>query len=119
MSRYYCSITDKSYTQAQIDKNLSDAYKELYTFEPMGACEGCGGRGTESAHIIAQARCKQLKLTSLIWNPINFFRSDRKCNLVAENISNKEIRNLLNFQEILYVYNLYDQERYSILTSLE
>jgi len=115
MNRYHCSITDKSYSQAQIDKNLSDTYREIYVFEPLGSCEGCGGRGVCSAHIIAQARCKQLKLTSLIWQPMNFFRSCHRCNLVAENISNKEIRNLLNFQEILYVYKLYDQERYSIL----
>lgn len=116
MNRYKCTITGKDYSENQIQANLSASYREVYTFEPMGACEGCGRRGTESAHIIPKARCKELHLTSLIWNPDNFFRSCRTCNGVAENISAPAIKQLMNYEEILKMYKQYDPEGYAILT---
>lgn len=119
MIKYKCTITGKEYSEATIQANLSAAYRDAYTFAPKGPCCGCGHPGTESAHIIPKARCKQLQLTSLIWNPVNFFRSCRFCNVIAENISSKEIRELLNFQEILAVYKQYDNERYQILLQNE
>lgn len=117
MIKYKCTITGKTYSEAVIQKNLSAAYRKVYAFEPSGACEGCGEPGICSAHIIAKSRCKQLHITSLIWNPVNFFRSCYACNTIAENITDSKIKELLNYTEILSVYKSYDRERYNILTS--
>lgn len=108
--RNYCSITDKYYTEATIKANLSRAYKEHYLFEPSGACEGCGEPATCSAHIIAKARLKVLKLTSLIWSPKLFFRSCYRCNMVCENVSSEEITTLFNYDRIKEVLYEYDPE---------
>jgi 5-methylcytosine-specific restriction endonuclease McrA len=110
-----CTITGKSYSQNTIDSNLSKAYKEFYLFEPKGSCEGCGKPATCTAHIVPKARCKHLHLTSLIWNPENWFRSCYKCNMIAENPSSDEIKNLMNYDTILRVTEKYDKERYEIM----
>lgn len=115
MNYYKCTITGKSYSEATIKANLSQAYREHYLFEPSGSCEGCGGRATCTAHIVPKARCKSLHLVSLIWNPVNWFRSCTRCNSVAENVSSNEILDLLNFDRILEVIKRYDPERYSKL----
>jgi hypothetical protein len=112
-NKSYCTITGKYYTEATIKTNLSLAYKEHYLFEPMGSCEGCGGKATCTAHICPKARCKTLKLTSLIWNPVNWFRSCYACNQKAENVSSTEILELKNFERIKAVIEKYDPERAS------
>lgn len=117
MNKYTCTLTNQEYSEATIQTLLSKAYRRYYTFEPQGSCEGCGQQATCTAHIIPKARCKQLHLTSLIWSDFNWFRSCYKCNTAAENISSKEIKELLNYEEILSVYQLYDKERYQILIS--
>lgn len=114
-NRYYCSITDKWYTQNQIDTNLSKAYKEFYLFEPIGLCEGCMGQATCTAHILPKARCKTLHLVSLVWNPKNWFRSCIRCNYQAENVSSDAITKLLNYDRIKEVLIQYDPERASKL----
>lgn len=115
-NQYKCTITGKSYSEATIKANLSKAYKEHYLFEPTGSCEGCGvADGVCSAHIIAKARLKVLKLTSLIWNPKLFFRSCYKCNQICENPSSDEIKNLLNYDRILEVTREFDPETYNKL----
>jgi len=116
MIKYKCTITGKEYSEATIQKNLSDAYRNKYEFERMGSCEGCGDPGVCSAHYIPKARLKQLHLTSLIWSPDMFFRACYSCNRIAENISSKEIKELMNFQEIVNVYKLYDKERFNIIS---
>jgi 5-methylcytosine-specific restriction endonuclease McrA len=119
MNMYKCKITGESYSEAKIQQLLSKTYREWYEFTPQGACEGCGRPGMCTAHIIPKARCKQLQLTSLIWNPENWFRACYTCNMCAENPDTKEIRDLRNFQEILAVYRQYDMERYQLLLSCE
>lgn len=117
MPNYYkCTLTGKSYSESAIKANLSKVYKEHYLFEPSGSCEGCGDAGVCSAHIIAKARLKVLKLTSLIWSPKLFFRSCYKCNMICENPSSDEIKKLLNFDRILEVTRQYDPETYNKLT---
>src|SRR5688572_20863779 len=111
MNRYSCTITGKSYSEATIKANLSQAYREYYLFEPKGVCEGCNGTGVCTAHIIPKARCKQLHLTSLIWNPENWFRACYICNAVAENVSSNEILELKNYERIKQVIERYDPER--------
>lgn len=112
---YKCTITGKSYSEATIKANLSKAYKGRYLFEPSGSCEGCNGQGVCSAHIIAKARLKVLKLTSLIWSPELFFRSCYRCNMICENPSSPEILELLNFDRIEQVLFKYDKESYAKL----
>jgi len=113
---YYCKLTDKKYSDATIKANLSKAYKEHYLFEPSGACEGCGVEdGVCSAHIVGKARCKTLHIVSMIWNPVNFFRSCYRCNNCVENVESLEILELKNYDHVKYVLELYDPERASKL----
>lgn len=116
-NKYYCKITDKHYTESQIKTNLSKAYKKLYAGEPSPICYGCGkvmAQGT--AHILPRSICKQLHLTSLIWNPINMFPACYLCNQTCENVSSDEIKELLNYEQIEDVIRTYDPVRYFKLT---
>lgn len=96
-----------------IKTNLSKAYKKHYMFEPSGSCEGCGETATCTAHILPKAVCKLLGLTSLIWNPDNWFRSCNRCNTLAENPASVEITKLKNFDRIKEVTEKYDPQRAS------
>jgi hypothetical protein len=111
VNKYKCTLTGKEYSEVTIKSNLSKAYKEYYEFEPVGSCEGCGGRATCTAHILPKAICKTLHLTSLIWNPENWFRSCYQCNSLAENVSSNEILTLLNYDRIKEVLEKYAPER--------
>src|SRR5689334_1565111 len=102
-NKYICTLTGKSYTEAAIKANLSKAYKEYYFFEPAGPCLGCGKPAQGTGHIVPKARLKQLRLTSLIWNPELWFRSCHSCNSIAENPKSDAIKKLLNFETILEV----------------
>jgi hypothetical protein len=83
-------------------------------FDSLGTCEGCEKEpGTNTAHILPKAVCKQLGLTSLIWNPVNWFRSCIRCNTLAENPSSVEITKLKNFDRIKEVTEKYDPQRAS------
>lgn len=113
-NKYKCS-NGELVTQVTIDKRRSDTYKEMYQCEPLQQCGGCDAMAQGSAHIIPQARCKQLGLTELCWSPINIVSACQKCNVCMENISSKEIRELRNIDRILTVYKRYDPERYQIL----
>jgi hypothetical protein len=114
MATSKCTITGKSYSEATIKANLSKAYKEVYQFEPKGICEGCESEpGICSAHIVGKSRCKHLKITSMIWSPINFFRSCYRCNSVAENVESLEILELKNIERIKEVLENYDPERFN------
>ncbi len=115
-NKYHCTLTGKSYSEATIQSNLSTAYKEFYMFEPLGSCEGCQVvQAQNTAHILPKARLKQLRLTSLIWNPIVWFRSCIRCNQIAENPSSDEIKKLKNFDRILEVTKKFDPERYQLM----
>jgi hypothetical protein len=111
VNKYKCKLTGKSYSEATIKSNLSQAYREYYLFETKGFCEGCNGTGVCTAHIIPKARCKQLHLTSLIWNPVNWFRACYLCNQRAENVSSDAILELKNFETIKEVVTRYDPQR--------
>lgn len=114
--RYYDKLSDKYYTEATIQSNLSKAYKEHYTFEPKGACEGCGAPATCTAHIIPKSQLKILGLTSIIWNPEVWFRSCYVCNQRAENPQSEDIKKLLNYDRIVEVTKKYDYQRYLKMT---
>lgn len=104
-----------AYTQRDIDRKRSEAYRAKYESNPVFWCESCGQRAQCSAHIIPQARCKKLGKTELIWNPDNFFPACFKCNDIAENVSSEAITKLRNYQRIKEFLQKYDPERASKL----
>jgi hypothetical protein len=115
MIKYECSDGSKV-SQATIDKRRSDSYKNRYQGYPQ-VCEGCGAPATCSAHIIPQARCKQLRKTELIWSEENYFPSCYDCNKAIENPKGKEWKDLCNLDNCLTVIMKYDEELYSIFVN--
>lgn len=88
MNKYFCSDGSRV-SESTIQARYSKALREWY---PLGwaTCEGCGGRATESSHIIAKARCKELHKTELIWSRSNVFPACRDCHRKWEAISNPD-----------------------------
>lgn len=110
-NKYTCSDGSKV-TEASIKSKLSQAYKSWYAGEGPQSCHGCGKRAEGTAHIIPKARCKQLRLTDLIWKRNNTFPSCHRCNMIAENPESDAIKELNNYVTILEVTEKYDYERY-------
>jgi hypothetical protein len=110
VNKYLCSNGERV-SQAVIDRRRSQTYRELYEGEPHPICHGCLRRAEGSAHIIPQARAKQLGMTELCWLPINIFPSCTRCNGIAENVSSDAILELKNFETIKEVITRYDPER--------
>jgi hypothetical protein len=112
MIKHKCS-DGSQVSQATIDKRRSDAYKKRYADGSGSVCLGCGARSEGSAHIIPQARCKQLHRTELIWSEENFFPACHACNAAIENPKGDKWKKLLNLFDCLYVIEKYDNELYS------
>lgn len=112
MNHYNCS-DGRKLTAGTIKSYLNKAYHKKYRGEPYPRCEGCGDEAQCSAHIIAQARCKQLGKTELIWNPSNFFPSCYLCNRAIENPKGKAWRELRNIQTCLEFIKQHDPELYT------
>jgi len=104
-----------AYTQRDIDRKRSEAYRDKYQTNPVFFCEGCGGRAQCSAHIVPQSRCKKLGKTELIWSHDNIFPSCNRCNDIAENVSSEAITKLRNYQRIKEFLQKHDPERASKL----
>ena len=111
MPNYYKTSTGEKVSQSTINKRRSDAYREMYEGEPHPVCAGCNKPAEASAHIIPQARAKQLGLAELCWSKENIFPSCNSCNAKAENISSTEITKLLNYDTIRDVIIRYDPQR--------
>ena len=95
------SLRDKMY-------NIADAVNH----HTRQVCSGCHIEfATCHAHIIAQARCKVLRKTELIWDKNNIFNSCFDCNAIAENISSPAIMQLKNYQRIKEFMIEMDYER--------
>lgn len=98
-------------TQPEIDRNRRKAYEQKYPQTTNYKCEGCEiHRSNSHAHIIPQARCKNIGKTELIWHPDNFFMADHKCNAAIENPKGKEWRALKNIDKCLAFIKLHDPE---------
>ena len=114
---YLCSDGSRV-TQAQIDRNRSKSYSLVYPNQ-IQQCKGCGAQAQGSAHIIPQARCKQIHKTELIWKlgkfgePINFFPACHECNAAIENPKGQEWKYLNNIAHCLKVIYEYDRELYN------
>lgn len=112
MPNYYYTSTGERYSQAQIDKKLSETYRKAYAGEPHPYCHGCGKRATETSHIISQRRCKILRKTELIWNVENMFPACRDCHMLFEGFKNEKVFQLFNYKQCLNFIKLHDSKDY-------
>lgn len=107
-------------TQQEIKTLLFYCYEKMLRADignraTLFHCEGCGNfsHPIYHAHIVPQARCKQLRKTELIWNSQNIFFSCNTCNSIAENVSSQSFTKLLNFERLKAYLELHDPERAS------
>lgn len=120
MNHYYCSNGERV-TQININYRRKLAYEKCIDsgfkfFNGVAVCDGCERKLTGSfAHIVPQARCKQLRKTELIWDQTNFFPACFDCNSIAENVSSESITKLRNFEYIKEYLRVHDVERFNKL----
>lgn len=95
-------------TQYEINERLKQTYAEIDDC----FCEGCGEVGNSHAHIIAQARCKHIGKTELIWHRDNIFWSDFKCNSAIENPKGEAWKTLRNIDQCIQFIYEHDKELY-------
>lgn len=112
MANKYHTSTGEQLTQRQIDLKRSWAYGNKHNDNPQYWCEGCGARAQCNAHIIPQARCKQLGKTELIWDWDNFFPACHSCNSAIENPKGEGWKNLKNIDYCLDFIKQHDHELY-------
>lgn len=109
MNRYYCSNGERV-SEATIQSRYSRALREWY---PIGhALCACGRRATETSHIVAKARCKELHKTELIWTKENTFPACRACHMAWEAVYGEDWKNLTNIETLLSIERKYDKEGY-------
>jgi len=108
---YYCSDGSRV-SQNKIDWKYQRAREKRYAGLSTKHCEGCGAMCNGSAHIIAQARCKVIHKTELIWNPKNFFPACSPCNLAIENPKGEAWKSLRNIEYCLEFIQAHDPELY-------
>ena len=109
---HYADSEGNVWTQRQIDRKRSEAYRIEHEKEPSFWCEGCGQLAQCHAHIIPQARCKQIKKTELIWTPANWFNSCFKCNSAIENPKGEAWKSLKNIDSCIQFIYANDKELY-------
>jgi 5-methylcytosine-specific restriction endonuclease McrA len=109
MIKYYTS-TGERVSQATINVRRAKSYIE--NGYGVGSCAGCGKLAQGRAHTIAQARCKHLSKTELIWNPANFWPSCHECNSLWESYKNKDVTKLFNYALLLEFVKQHDLEGY-------
>ncbi len=74
-------------------------------------CEGCNLEPSiDNDHTIAQARCKVIHKTELIWNPKNYVRSCRICHREWESYKSGDYLNHKNVVERLIFMRDHDFE---------
>jgi hypothetical protein len=108
----YCSITDKYYTQSQIDSRLSKAYREKHEGNGYAECRGCGGKADDNSHTISQKRCKHIHKVALIWNPKNMVDLCRACHQIWE-VGGEEAKKLFCYNECMEFVRLHDEEGFN------
>lgn len=100
-----------AYTQLDIDRKRSEAYRDKYQSNPVFFCEGCGGRAQCSAHTIPQARLKKIGKTELIWHPDAFWPACFDSNDAIENPKSVERwSKLRNIKKCLHFMQEHDFE---------
>lgn len=112
MANKYTTSTGEQLTQRQIELKRSWAYRNKHNDNPEYWCHGCGQRAQGNAHIIPQARCKQLNKAELIWNWDNFFPACHKCNQAIENPKGESWKKLNNRKKFMLFLMVHDRELY-------
>lgn len=113
-NKYQCS--DGTYvTDSVIRFRYLSSKKEKHAGTmciPM--CEGCESeRGNDNDHTIAQARCKVLGKTELIWNQMCYVWSCRKCHHQWENFKSGEWVHHKNVEQRMAFLKEHDPEGYT------
>lgn len=99
-------------TQDQIDRRRSEAYKNKYPVQEL-TCHCCWKRQAQgSAHLIPQARCKNLGKTELIWHPRNIVPACIHCNMYWETPKGNNWQNLSDVDYHLEFIGENDPELY-------
>lgn len=111
-NRYYCQITDRFYTQAQIDARLSNMYRGKHEGGSYFICEGCGLKAHDNSHTISQKRCKHLHKVCLIWDEDNLKDLCRTCHLAFE-IGGPEAEKLFCYDDCMEYIKIHDPEGYN------
>lgn len=111
--------TGEGLTQVQIDRRYSLSLERKWAgYFGIPPCEACGGQSDDTDHTIAQARCKKIRKTELIWDPDNMPRSCRKCHNEWEAIKGYKWVNHKNVAERLVYLEKHDPEGYASRMSL-
>lgn len=98
--------------QTQINAYRQKAYDQKRQVCNSLQCAGCGDLAVCFAHIIPQARCKQIGRSELIWALGNFFPSCFNCNSAIENPKGQKWKELANIEECLDFIEKNDPELY-------
>lgn len=106
-----CS-SGKRVTQTEIYRFRESAYNYQALAQDVTKCAGCGQPATCRAHVIAQARCKQIGKTELIWHLGNFFPSCFGCNSAIENPKGSAWKTLKNIDACIQFIYEHDMELY-------
>lgn len=110
--RYYCSITNKFYSQSTIDSKLSQCYRERHEFGENSVCTGCGAKAQDNSHTISQKRCKEIQKVCLIWDPRNIESLCRTCHRVWEN-GGEPAEDLFCYEDCMIFVQQHDPEGYN------
>lgn len=119
MANMYDCSDGSRVSQATIDRRYAEARKKKYagTFARL-LCESCGEPGNDNDHTVAQARCKVIHKTELIWNPENFPWSCRKCHREWENFKSGNWTKHGNVEQRLRFLKTHDPEGFIIRIEL-
>lgn len=114
-NKFLCS--DGTYvTQDQIRHKYAKSRSKKYAgITSIRMCEACEVEpSVDNDHTIAQARCKFIGKTELIWHPDNYPRSCRKCHHEWENFKSGEWVHHKNVVQRLEFLKEHDPEGYQI-----
>jgi ribosomal protein S27E len=117
MNHSYTS-TGERITESVVKYRLTTMYQDIakdYCFSHV-SCEGCGQPATCHAHIIAKARCKQIRKAELIYDRNNIFYSCYQCNGFIENPKGEGWKALKNIDKCLMFIEQHDPELYAKFT---
>jgi hypothetical protein len=107
-------------SEAGIKARYSDALREKHAGNPRPICECCGKEmAVDNCHIIAKARCKVLKITEMIWNPLNFVSACRECHMAWEGWKSGKYLDFINIVQLMKWLKTHDPEGYQARINFE
>jgi len=117
-NKAYCSNGERV-SQATIDRRYAEARKKKHEGNGRPMCGGCEERYADhNDHTIAQARCKVIHKTELIWHPGNFEDSCHICHGQWEAFKSGEWLNHKNIEQRLRFLKEHDPEGFKVRIEL-